>query len=225
MSRKRHDEPPATAEVTDVEEHGLALPDEEGHPEIEIVSFGDGEDAAPAAAAPPAESDDGRRLRAELEETSDRYLRLRADFENYRKRVDRESEESARRALAEPIRELLPVVDNLERALAAVGDPDELRGGVELTLRQTTDVLRRFGLVEIPALGRPFDPQLHEAVARAEEPGVDVPTVVAEYQRGYWLNDRLLRPAMVRVAVPAEPHGEPVGQDRTASPADGEDDA
>jgi molecular chaperone GrpE len=186
------------------EEHGLALP-EEG-PEVEIVSFGD-DDPAPAAASGPAAglpSGDAARLTAELEEQRGRHLRLRADFENFRKRVEREREESARRALAEPIRDLLPVVDNLERALAAGGEGEELRGGVELILRQLVDVLRRFGIAEIPALGLAFDPRVHEAVARVEDPAVAAPTVIGELQRGYWLNDRLLRPALVRVAVPAD---------------------
>jgi molecular chaperone GrpE len=173
---------------------------------VEIVSFGD-DDPAPAAASGPAAglpSGDAARLTAELEEQRGRHLRLRADFENFRKRVEREREESARRALAEPIRDLLPVVDNLERALAAGGEGEELRGGVELILRQLVDVLRRFGIAEIPALGLAFDPRVHEAVARVEDPAVAAPTVVGELQRGYWLNDRLLRPALVRVAVPAD---------------------
>jgi molecular chaperone GrpE len=103
------------------------------------------------------------------------------------------------------MRDLLPVIDNLERALAAPGTAEDLRGGVELIARQFAEVLRRFGLTEVPALGQPFDPRVHEAVSREESDEVDRPTVVAEFQRGYWLNDRLLRPAMVRVAVPPEP--------------------
>ena len=196
MSEKR---PGGDGADGDVDEHGLALPDDAG--EVEIVSFGDADDAPPPAAAPEGET---ARLRDELEEARGRYLRLRADFENFRKRVERERGESARRAIAEPIRELLPVVDNLERALAAGGETEELRGGVELILRQLVEVLRRFGVAEIPALGLAFDPEVHEAVARVEDPEVSAPTVIAELQRGYWLGDRLLRPAMVRVAVPAE---------------------
>jgi molecular chaperone GrpE len=210
MSEKR---PDGTGADEGAGEHGLALP-EDAHPEVEIVSFGDSDEPA---AAPAGAADEAARLRDEHEELRSRYLRLRADFENFRKRVERERGESARRAIAEPIRELLPVVDNLERALAAAGEGEELRGGVELILRQLVDVLRKFGVAEIPALGLAFDPEVHEAVARVEDPGVAAPTVVAELQRGYWLQDRLLRPAMVRVAVPAEhdvpaaPAGGPAG--------------
>jgi len=180
-------------EVVDV-----GAPDEV--PEVEIVSFGDDE--------PDAEPSETESLRAELDEAQERHLRLRADFDNYRKRVERAREEAARTALAEPMRELLPVLDNLERALAAPGGADELRRGVELIARQFADVLRRFGLEEIPAEGRPFDPQVHEAVSREESGAVEVPTVTSELQRGYWLNNRLLRPAMVRVAVPVEEEDE-----------------
>ncbi len=173
-------------------------------PEVEIVSFGDGDDEMPGDA--PTETAEVR-LRGELAEAQDRYLRLRADFDNFRKRMQRENIERARMALAEPFRDLLPVVDNLERALTAEGSAEDLRGGVELIARQFAEVLRRSGLEEIPALGQPFDPQVHEAVAREEDAGVKVPTVVAELQRGYWLNERLLRPAMVKVAVPLDDRG------------------
>lgn len=169
--------------------------------EVEIVSFGD-EDAAPAEDAATAPDSGAERLGAELAELRDRFLRLRADFDNYRKRMAREREEQARRALAEPILELLPVLDNLERALESPAGGEELRRGVELTAKQFVDTLRRFGLAEIPALGQPFDPQVHEAVAREESPDVEEATVVGELARGYWLDGRLLRPAMVRVAVP-----------------------
>ncbi len=172
--------------------------------EIEIVSIGDEPVESLSAASPPLADQELASARQELAELRDKLLRQRADFENYRKRLLREREEGERVALAEPLRELLPVVDNLERAATAQGSPDDLRRGVELIGRQMTEVLRRFGLAEIPAVGLPFDPRLHEAVAREEDPTVERPTVAAEYQRGYWLNDRLLRPAMVRVVLPPE---------------------
>jgi len=187
-------------EATDREPEEARLEDE-----VEILEV-DGKPVAPLADAVDHAAE-AARLAAEVEELRDRTLRTLADFDNYRKRAEREREEVRRFALAEAIRELLPVVDNLERALQSSGELDDLKRGVEMTLRQLFEVLRRFGLREIPALGARFDPHLHEAVARREEEGVVEPTVVAEYQRGYWLNERVLRPAMVVVAVPAETSG------------------
>jgi molecular chaperone GrpE len=142
------------------------------------------------------------RLEEELAELRDRSVRTLADFENYRRRSERERDEVRRYALTEALRDLLPVVDNLERALAAGGTVEDLKTGVEMILRQLRDLLRQRGVVEIAAQGLPFDPAQHEAVAREEQEGVAVPTVVEEMQRGYRLHERLLRPALVRVAVP-----------------------
>jgi molecular chaperone GrpE len=143
----------------------------------------------------------------ELAELRDRHLRLLADFDNFRKRAERELEERTRYVLAEPIRDLLPVLDNLERALAAQGSEGDLIRGVEMIARQFLDVLRRFGVEPVPAVGARFDPRRHEAVMSVESAAVAEPTVVEELQRGYLLRDRLLRPALVKVAVPAEGAG------------------
>ncbi|MCL4838173.1 MAG: nucleotide exchange factor GrpE [Thermoanaerobaculia bacterium] len=147
-------------------------------------------------------------LRLELEELRDRALRTLADFDNYRKRVEREREEQRRQAVADVLRDLLPVVDNFDRALAAEAVPSDFRTGVELIARQLREVLGRFGLREVEAVGRPFDPRFHDAVSRQESAAVTEPTVAAELQRGYLLGDRLLRPAMVVVTVPAGTGGE-----------------
>ncbi|HXU46477.1 MAG TPA: nucleotide exchange factor GrpE [Thermoanaerobaculia bacterium] len=154
------------------------------------------------------------KLRRELEEARDRSIRTLADFDNYRKRSEREREEMRRYAIAEATREFVGVADNLERALDAGGAAEDLKRGVELILRQMQESLKRVGVREVAALGAPFDPAVHEAVAREESRDVTAPTVVAEFQRGYLLHDRLLRPAMVKVAVPAE---------KTASAAAAED--
>ncbi|GLI17279.1 protein GrpE [Moorella thermoacetica] len=150
-------------------------------------------------------------LRAEVEnktaalaELQQRYLRLQADFDNYRKRTRREQEELTRMAAARLITSLLPVLDNLERALAAVTDnkAEGLATGVEMTLRQLKEILEQEGLTPIAALGQPFNPELHEAVAREEtENPEQANMVVAEFRRGYTLKGKLLRPAMVKVAV------------------------
>jgi molecular chaperone GrpE len=146
-----------------------------------------------------------RRLRREIADLRDRSMRTLADFDNFRKRSDRERQEAGRYAAIEPLRDFLEVADNLERALSAGGSADDLKLGVGMILRQIQDLLRRHGVREVSAAEAAFDPAVHEAVSREESAGVDLPTVVAELQRGYFLHDRLLRPARVKVAVPAEP--------------------
>ncbi|MDA8018050.1 MAG: nucleotide exchange factor GrpE [Thermoanaerobaculia bacterium] len=133
----------------------------------------------------------------------DRLVRTIADFDNFRKRTDREKADVRRQAAGSVLREILEVVDNLERALSASGKLDELKQGVEMILRQQVDILRRHGVERVESVGQPFDPNLHEAVAREEgDADLDVPTVATEMQAGYRHHDRLLRPAMVTVAVP-----------------------
>ncbi|MEM7480818.1 MAG: nucleotide exchange factor GrpE [Acidobacteriota bacterium] len=143
-------------------------------------------------------------LRQEVRELRERSVRTLADFENYRKRSERERGDLRRYALTEAMREMLSVVDNFERALTAGGGFDDLKQGVEMILRQMKDVLRRQGVEEVPAEGEPFDPSVHEAVSRREDPAVVEPVVVKEMQKGYRLHERLLRPSIVEVAVPIE---------------------
>jgi molecular chaperone GrpE len=165
-------------------------------------------DAPATGAAGPATStgaaDDVAKLRQENTELRDRAIRTLADFDNFRKRSERERQELRRYALLEPMREFLTVADNLDLALSAQGSAEDLKRGVEMIHRQMSELLRRFGIVEVPAIGQPFDPTLHEAVSREESREVKVPTVVAELRRGYKMHDRLVRPSMVKVAVPAE---------------------
>ncbi len=149
-------------------------------------------------------TEDVSKLRQENTELRDRVTRTLADFDNFRKRSQRESQELRRYALLEPMREILAVADNLDLALSAKGSAEDLKRGVEMIHRQMQELLRRFGVTEVPAVGQPFDPTQHEAVAREESAEVKTPTVSAELRRGYKLHDRLLRPAMVKVAVPAE---------------------
>jgi molecular chaperone GrpE len=131
----------------------------------------------------------------------DRYLRTLADFENFRKRSEREKADFQRYALAGVIRDLLPVIDNFDRALEHAEEGDEFHKGVALIYKQLFDVLQRHGLKPISESGVRFDPNIHEAVVREEDPSVPSHTVVAVLQKGYFLHDRLLRPAMVKVAV------------------------
>lgn len=159
---------------------------------------------AAAAGASSSNKEEVAKLQQENADLRDRVTRTLADFDNFRKRSQRESQEFRRYALLEPLRELLAVADNLDLALSAQGSAEDLKRGVEMIHRQMQELLRRFGVTEVPAVGQPFDPTQHEAVAREESPEVKAPTVSAELRRGYKLHDRLLRPAMVKVAVPAE---------------------
>jgi molecular chaperone GrpE len=144
------------------------------------------------------------KLRREIADLRDRSMRTLADFDNFRKRAERERQESRRYALLEPLRDFIEIVDNLGLALSASGSTDDLKRGVEMIHRQMQELLRRHGVKEIEALNQPFDPALHEAVSREEDPTVTKATVVGELRRGYLLHDRLLRPSMVKVAVPSE---------------------
>lgn len=141
---------------------------------------------------------------AEVQKNWDLYLRARADLENYRKRAQREKEDLSRFANENLLREILPVMDNLERALEHARQPDGDDGGllqgVEMILSQFQRVIEKFGVTPICALGKPFDPARHEALGQVESDEHPPNTVVQELQKGYLLNDRLLRPAMVMVA-------------------------
>ena len=151
-----------------------------------------------------ADEEEVAMLRREIADLRDRSMRTLADFDNFRKRSERERQETRKYALLEPLRDFLEVVDNLGLALSAAGSADDLKRGVEMIHRQMQELLRRLGVQEIEALNQPFDPALHEAVQREEDPTVKTPTVVGELRRGYKLHDRLLRPSMVKVAVPSE---------------------
>ena len=143
----------------------------------------------------------------EADATHDRYVRTAAEFDNARKRAAREREELIRGANESLIRELLPVLDNFERALqAARGDAGAaaVTAGVELIQRELLRVLEKFGVTAFTSVGMPFDPERHEAVARVPAAGRPEMTVVDETARGYLLNGRVLRPAMVTVAMNAD---------------------
>ena len=131
----------------------------------------------------------------------ERLLRVTAEFDNYRKRTERERREWVDQAAGDLLGDLLPVVDNLDRALAAdTGDGDALRQGVEIIRKQLLDVMARRGVAPIEAVGADFDPTLHEAVAHEPGDGHRDGEVVKELRRGYTLRQRLLRPSMVMVA-------------------------
>jgi molecular chaperone GrpE len=143
----------------------------------------------------------------EIKEHHDRLLRLAADFENYKKRAAREKEDWTKFANEDVIRAILPFIDNLERAVnhaQKVADTGVLIEGVRLTIQQILQTLNRFGLSSFQSVGKPFDPTVHEAMLVVETDQHEPNQVVEEFQKGYLLNDRLLRPATVSVSKPPE---------------------
>ncbi len=146
----------------------------------------------------------------EAQEWKEKYLRAAAEFENAKRRLKKDRDEAIRFANDNLIRELLGVLDNLERAVAHTKESVEVRPlleGVELTVKQFGEILERFGVTPIPSVGTPFDPAVHEAMTRVESAEHPPDTVVEEFQRGYRINDRVLRPSMVSVAIAARENG------------------
>ncbi len=135
----------------------------------------------------------------------DQVLRRQAEFENYRKRVDKEKTDYYQRMRAEVLLELLPVLDNFDRALASLaiseGDRESLHQGVELIHRQFSEALKKLGLQPVEAIGHMFDPHVHEAITVEPTDKHEENTIIEEFERGYRLGDRLLRPAKVKVAA------------------------
>lgn len=163
----------------------------------------------------PAESEEGSRqgdtaakldaTERECAEAKDRYLRLYAEFENYKKRAQRDQTDYTKFAAEKIIKELLPVVDNLERAVAharSANADSSIVDGLTLIVRQFVDALQKSGCEPIEAAGKPFDPAIHQALAQVESTHHDPDTVVEEAQRGYLLHGRILRPSLVTVSKP-----------------------
>ena len=146
---------------------------------------------------------DADELQKQRDDYYDRLLRKTAEFDNYRKRVERDRQSTAESIAADVVRDLLPLVDDLERALKADTGADgaeAYRMGVELIHRQLLDILRKRGVKPIEALGADFDPHFHQAIAHEPAEGRRDGEVVEEFARGYMLGDRLIRPAVVKVA-------------------------
>lgn len=180
--------------------------------EVKTPAAGEAQEEATAGNQAPAEVEQqGEELKAARDEARknwDLYLRSQADLENYRKRVQREKQEMARFANEGLLRELLPVVDNLQRAVDHAreeqAESTALLEGVEMTLNQFARTLEKFGVTPVEAVGRPFDPDCHEAMGQVVSEELPPNTVAQELQKGYRLHDRLLRPALVMVSKAPE---------------------
>jgi len=155
---------------------------------------------------PPATREELESLRRERDELKEQLLRRRAEFENFRKRVERERQNAGTDAVAAVLKAIVPVLDNLDRALEAEGSDASLREGVELTRRELLAILESQGVTIDDPQGRPFDPERHQALAHEPVPGVAEGTVVEVYRKGYSYRDRLLRPALVKVAAAPGAH-------------------
>jgi molecular chaperone GrpE len=141
------------------------------------------------------------RLRAERDGLIDRLARLQAEFENARKREQRERADYRAFAVADAVEQFLPVLDNFKLALSANGTVEQMRTGVELIAKQMDDVLRSLNVTPVETVGQPFDPRVHEALESVERPDLPDHQVIEEIRRGYRIKDRLLRPALVRISV------------------------
>lgn len=186
--------------------------DEQGIP-IEIRSDrpaeSSSEPASPGerAAGQAVSVEDVARLVAEKEELTSTLVRRQADFDNYRKRVERERKDEARRGVGRLVQDLLPVLDGFDRALAGHPAQDDYRKGVELIQRHLWDTLSKHGLERIAAEGKTFDPHYHEAIERVETREHPDGAILQVVQQGYLFDARVLRPSLVRVAVASEGAG------------------
>jgi molecular chaperone GrpE len=139
-------------------------------------------------------------VKAERDQLVDRTARLQAEFENARKRAERERQDFKDFAMGNVVEKFLPVIDNFELALKATGSTEQLRSGVELIVKQMEEILRSLQVNPVPSVGEEFDPRHHEALGSVERDDLPDQHVAEEIRRGYKLRDRLLRPALVRVA-------------------------
>jgi len=167
---------------------------------------GDGDESSPETAAGGVAAESAgpgaelQKLKAERDSSLDRLARAQAEFENARRRASKEQQDFRDYAAADAVKTLLPVIDSFERALQVKSEAGDFRSGVELIYKQLQDVLGRLGVRAVPAKGELFDPHVHEAIEMVETSNAADHEVIEELQRGYKFKDRLLRPAMVKVA-------------------------
>jgi molecular chaperone GrpE len=166
---------------------------------LEIADGAEEASATPATEEAPAESTEFEQLKAERDQLVDRLARMQAEFENARKRAEREKLEYRDYATGQVVEQFLPVLDNFTLALNANGSADQLRSGVQLIVKQMEEVLRALQVQAVPTVGEAFDPRVHEALGTVERDDIPDQHVAEEIRRGYKIREKLLRPAMVRV--------------------------
>jgi molecular chaperone GrpE len=164
-----------------------------------------------AVAEPLSAEEERAKLQLQADELKDRLLRTAADFENYKKRTKKEVDEAQARGREGVLKEILPVLDNLERALQHAAEKDPLAVGVRMVEKQLLGALEKFGITRFSAVGQPFDPSLHDAIQQVETQEMPAGTVAMEFAKGYKAGDRLLRPAMVAVAKAPAAQAQPDG--------------
>jgi len=195
MKRNTHKEESELAELETPEiTAGSVDVDAEQQPVVEVAP-----EAAPDAGEPVARAEFDK-MKAERDQLLDRVARMQAEFDNARKRAEREKVEFRDIATGNVVDQFLPVIDNFQLALSATGNAEQLRSGVSLIVKQMEEVLQKMQVSAIPAVGEPFDPRVHEALGSVERDDIPDQHVAEEIRRGYRLRDRLLRPALVRVA-------------------------
>ncbi|GIP15342.1 nucleotide exchange factor GrpE [Paenibacillus montaniterrae] len=186
-------------EFVDQEEQNL---EENAHEEMQDTAQHDQEDEQEHAAEPEG-NEEVEQLRKQLEEANNRLLRVQADYDNFRRRTLKEKEELAKYASAKLVENLLPSIDNFDRALAAsasTGDYESLAKGLDMIFRQLMATVEAEGLKAMTTVGEPFNPEYHQAVMTVETDEYEEGIIVEELQKGYMLKDKVIRPAMVKVS-------------------------
>jgi len=195
MSKKKHEEKSSEKEleVNEASENEAAAENEEAADETsEAASEETAEESADAKVT---------ELEEELKKEKDNYMRLFAEFDNFRKRTSKEKTEAYGDSAAKTIGAILPALDNFDRALDAPCSDENFKKGVEMIFTQFTGILEKLGVTEIEALGVPFDPSIHNAIKQVESEDAESDTVCEVFQKGYKLGDRVIRPAMVAVTA------------------------
>ena len=181
--------------VTGVEENSDECPGEENEQILEQVSSHDTQ---------PLLEEEVARLQSALDEQQQKWLRAQADFDNFRRRTQKEKDQLGKYASMKLIMELVPVIDNFERAMTSVPQHAEAESfvkGIDMIFRQLDQVLKGEGLIVMETVGHPFDPEFHQAIMQVESEEHEEGIVVEEVQKGYMLKDKVLRPASVKVSV------------------------
>jgi len=196
----------ATTETQNTNATGSDTRDGVQDPNTTAGVTGEVQDATAAAIADPAAGtrDSYEQLRAERDNLFERLARLQAEFDNARKREQRERADYRAFAISDAVEQFLPVLDNFKLALNSNGTVEQMRTGVELIAKQMEEVLRSLSVTPVETVGQPFDPRVHEALQSVERTDLPDHQVIDEVRRGYRIKDRLLRPALVRIAV--NPH-------------------